>query len=148
MKSKIIVLFFILICQFNYGQTKKHYKYDVLNRLIAVSYNETVISYIYDELGNRKTKTIIKNNTAIPKVLDENLFVVIPNPVKTFLKIKSTQDIQQGNYSIYNMDGKILLEGTVTSCEMKVNVSSFSKGSYIILLSSEKKYTSKVFIKE
>lgn len=146
MKSKIIVLFFILICQFNYGQTKKHYKYDVLNRLISVSDNGSEITYAYDELGNRTCKKVVKIQSDILKISDYKLFIY-PNPVKDILYVKMelSEDI---HYSIYSFAGVIVSEGDLSFSKKNINVTNLVRGTYILQITLDNSTYNQLFIKD
>lgn len=60
MKKRLLytlVLLFVALQTF--AQSKTKYEYDELNRLTKVTYSSgTVVTYTYDDLGNRKKKTI------------------------------------------------------------------------------------------
>lgn len=59
-----IVLFFVLLGQLYAEEIT--YTYDALNRITQVEYsNGTIISYIYDEIGNRLVKSVSKPTAEI-----------------------------------------------------------------------------------
>jgi YD repeat-containing protein len=60
----IISIHFLVVSS---AQTTYNYLYDDLNRLVKVTYgNGTVITYAYDQLGNRTAKQVTPNVTALP----------------------------------------------------------------------------------
>ena len=90
--------------------------------------------------------------TTDPPVSIENFeFVVFPNPVKDnlFIKYSFTEDISLAPifYSVYNLIGKPLLNGTIHGQGEAIPVQSLPSGSYIIaFVAGEHKGTS-VFVK-
>lgn len=72
-------------------------------------------------------------------------FVLYPNPVLNTLSIRRTDDFE-ATYSITNLIGQTLLTGKLTNNQ--INVSSLSKGVYLISISDEEETSVKKFIKQ
>lgn len=47
----------------NKGETREHYQYDALNRLIGVINKEYTINYVYDAFGRRITKKVLNHQS-------------------------------------------------------------------------------------
>ncbi|MFN7045895.1 MAG: T9SS type A sorting domain-containing protein [Flavobacterium sp.] len=73
-----------------------------------------------------------------------NSLVLYPNPVKNILNIKSTDFINLKGVKIFDLQGKLIIEDTNDI----INVSSLSKGLYIIKVETEEGEFTKKFIKE
>lgn len=76
----------------------------------------------------------------------EDLFKIYPNPIKgntLNAEVKSTT-----NYQIYDILGKKILSGTVTTNNKKINVSSLKKGIYILKLETSNGSVTKKLIRE
>ncbi len=72
-------------------------------------------------------------------------FVLYPNPVINTLSIRRTDDFE-ATYSITNLIGQTLLSGKLTNNQ--INVSSLSKGVYLLSISDEEETSVKKFIKQ
>lgn len=78
--------------------------------------------------------------------LEINSFKIYPNPVKGN---QLTVEVKQNtSFEIYNVLGKKILEGKITTNHNKLNVSSLYKGVYILRLQNEAGITSKKIIKQ
>lgn len=73
-------------------------------------------------------------------------FEMYPNPTQDFLHIKSLSNF---NYTIYGLDGKLLLEGEVNNSNSAIDVSSLSASTYFIRIedNNTKSNQTKKFIK-
>lgn len=58
--------------------------------------------------------------------------IVYPNPVKNNLFIKLPTAYETGQITLYDVIGKKVLESAISQTNNKVNVSSFSKGVYLL----------------
>ena len=77
---------------------------------------------------------------------ETNTLKIYPNPIKgntLNAEVKSTT-----NYQIYDILGKKILSGTVTTTNKKINVSSLKKGIYILKLETSNGSVTKKLIKE
>lgn len=77
---------------------------------------------------------------------ETNNLKIYPNPIKgntLNAEVKSTT-----NYQIYDILGKKILSGTVTTSNKKINVSSLKKGIYIIKIENNNGSLTKKLIKE
>ena len=81
------------------------------------------------------------------KDIPASQFSVTPNPVKDRLYIHTQGENMK--YSIHSMEGKQLLQGTISNSETGVvDVSGLSKGSYVLRVTNGEKSGTRVFIKQ
>jgi len=149
MKSTIIVLFLVYstVCL---AQKTIDYKYDAFNRLTEVKYgNGSVITYSYDELGNRKTLTTLI--TGIEPVAQElaSMVSMYPNPTSGQVDIVIT-DNQKANITeikVFDLSGKLILKKPVNRDDKtsQIDLSSFTNGVYNLqFISSKGNFSAKV----
>ncbi|WP_162127788.1 T9SS type A sorting domain-containing protein [Flavobacterium phycosphaerae] len=110
---------------------------DVINNSASIYFN-------YDSPTNTNnaqtliTDTLGLNENILTKVL------VYPNPVKNILNIDTEDNIN--STEIFDVNGRLL--ETILSNEKKINVSSLSKGVYLIKAHTDKKVITAKIIKE
>jgi len=70
----------------------------------------------------------------------EEFIKIYPNPVDGFLKISAGQPI--GQFTVYDMLGRLLVSENISSETYELNVSHFPKGAYVVrIVSAGKRYT-------
>ena len=81
-----------------------------------------------------KSATVVFNGICggIEKNNDDSVFNFFPNPATNELTIQNSSEIP-ANYSINDLNGKIILKGTVIKREI-INTSNLANGSYILIL--------------
>ena len=77
--------------------------------------------------------------------LEENLFVIFPNPVNEKLMIKSAETVRQCD--VYSVTGSLIFNMTVDSDSIEVQVKDLPAGSYLIRIISDNVVQTKRFIK-
>ena len=77
------------------------------------------------------TKSVIVSNLSIDSYNEQNVFSVTPNPTSDFVKVVSSVDFFNANYTITDIAGKIITYGTISN-NSEILLSEFSKGEYII----------------
>ena len=85
------------------------------------------------------TSGLEKNNESI-------LLNIFPNPTSEILNIKSSTDLNEAGYEIYNVSGVLVLEGSIGAQKNNIDVSKIPPGTYLLRLrnedfSSTKKFT-------
>lgn len=95
---------------------------------------------------------LTKNPVILPvENLDSgNDILIIPNPVKDFITIKSTGIKQIRGYDITDMNGKQLESASFQHDgirDIQISVMNLSTGKYILRLMTDKKTVTKVFVK-
>lgn len=63
--------------------------------------------------------------------INENLFLVYPNPSDDFVTIQIGSNLLNLNYIISNNEGKIMLNGTLNLMETKIDLSGLKPGVYL-----------------
>jgi hypothetical protein len=75
---------------------------------------------------------------------------VYPNPVSDKLKIdiQNVNSLKSTIISVYDTQGKLLLQQTITKQQTELNISDFAKGIYILKVSDTNNTTISKFVKE
>ena len=94
------------------------------------------IKTVHDVLGTEEQR-LISNSS----------FRVYPNPVHNQLTIISQNNMKASSYSIFNLEGKIVLTGKLVESQTIINTSKLDKGYYFILLQNEKEKKTFSFLK-
>ena len=63
--------------------------------------------------------------------INENLFLVYPNPSDDFVTIKIGSNLVNSNYRISNNEGKIMLNGSLNLIDTKIDLSGLKPGVYL-----------------
>lgn len=85
-----------------------------------------------------------QENLDVNYFTNDNILVIYPNPVADILHIQSSHFTKINTVKIIDLQGKLILEDTTES----INVSSLSKGLYIVKVVTEDGEFSKKFIKK
>jgi len=64
--------------------------------------------------------------------------IIFPNPVKEMLDVQCSYGVKQ--YSLFDVTGKVILEGEFKKKSNQINVSSISNGIYFLQLNKTKSY--------
>ena len=75
-------------------------------------------------------------------------FTLYPNPAQSMLNVTLGSGITTGSYAVYDVTGKLILNGSLAGSENNINVASLAQGSYIIKVAGGKGTASKLFIKQ
>lgn len=75
----------------------------------------------------------------LPKIYDECLFEIFPNPCNNILNIQSDKSVWHMPYYITDLSGKIVNFGYIYDRHTVVNIASAPRGSYLFVI-PEKKY--------
>ena len=68
---------------------------------------------------------------------DTNEFQIYPNPVSTKLNLQMTSfSSENNNYEISNINGRIMIKGTIEQENTVIDLENLSKGIYIIKTSN------------
>jgi hypothetical protein len=106
--------------------------------------------YICDVYCYRYTASYKSFNTGIPEIDANTSLIVFPNPSTQNITIKYNSFIKNKECMIliYNIQGQLLLQQPLHQEKQCIDISSFSKGIYLLkLMSSDKTETIKI-IKE
>lgn len=66
--------------------------------------------------------------------INENLFLIYPNPSDDFVTIQIGSSLLNSNYRISNNEGKIMLNGYLNLMETKIDLSGLKPGVYLFCL--------------
>ena len=70
------------------------------------------------------------NTTGIAETVDENGFVIYPNPVSDFITLKVNNTFFNKNYSIIDQLGRTVISGKINSESSTINMSELARGIY------------------
>lgn len=87
------------------------------------------------------------NITTSMENMEKNMpFTIFPNPVKNIITITQTEKLFT-TYEIYSLNGTLITENKIDSTNQKVDLSSYSKGMYLVkLIGKEKTIFKKVVL--
>ena len=90
-----------------------------------------------------------RDNTGILNTLVKKEINIFPNPATNVITI-NTIDISDANYSIIDICGRTLLNGTIdnTTNNTKININQLENGLYFVVLSNESESATSSFIKK
>jgi len=110
----------------------------------------------YQIVNNGSSKTLIITSPNGDKIYYNNLslgtkdlaakkksFKIYPNPVKELLTVENIE--KNLNLKIYEMSGKLIYETLTSDKSIKIDVSHFQKGQYILMIEN---YKPELFIKD
>lgn len=63
-----------------------------------------------------------------------SLLQVYPNPAQDYIRVTNTGNGQ--TYTLYSAEGRVLTTGTLASADAQIDVSTLSKGLYVIRISN------------
>lgn len=93
------------------------------------------------------TTIISKIVTDYNEIQDEG-FVISPNPGKNELNIKLSKKDSDLKLEVFDVLGKQIYKGLITKLESSINVSTWKSGVYLVRVSSDKTTKTKRFIKQ
>lgn len=121
----------------------------VYARMLANNHNGTA----GDDTPNSIVATLTEKvaPTGINQTAQTNLFKIYPNPAQNSLNVKLDQLIS-GKYdmSIVGIDGKVVMSSKTnfSGGEMKIDLSKFAKGIYVLTIRSQNSYQVARFVKQ
>ncbi|WP_291116837.1 T9SS type A sorting domain-containing protein [Flavobacterium sp. UBA6135] len=99
---------------------------------VAIQTDDKIIAVGYS--GNAFALARYTANTLSTDEFEvSNAITVFPNPVKNTLNFNfSNTDFINSKYSIYDLNGRIILEGKIIAAENTINVENLTKGLYLL----------------
>lgn len=100
---------------------------------------QTYYVRVLNASGNLTTANFgicVQNPTLSTNEFEKLSYILYPNPAKNYIMIKSSSFSEYFSYSIYGLEGKIVLEEKINSTE-KINIEKLSAGTYMIKCLSE-----------
>lgn len=105
--------------------------------VLSASANDNKISWF-----ENSPTTLSIEDTAIEKAT-----FIYPNPTVNQIKVKADESLLGSSYSLYNLNGKLTLKGTIISKNTIIDVSNLTEGTYLLALGDNLKQTFKVLKK-
>ena len=95
--------------------------------------------------GFQQSRLLIANISEIknPKIK----VLVFPNPTNDFVTIKLSEH-QVYTMQLFNLNGQLLMEQKANSIENKINMMTYSKGTYLLKLTNNKESNTYQIIKQ
>jgi hypothetical protein len=75
-------------------------------------------------------------------------FSLYPNPANSTLNLSLPQSTTLENYTIVDVTGKTLMNGTLTGSAPSINIEALATGSYIIKVTGQTTQATKLFVKQ
>jgi hypothetical protein len=94
--------------------------------------------YVIDSLRPELKICYIRSSTGISEEMNKITVNVYPNPAQDILNISISRLEQDAQLKIFDITGRLLMEKTLMSNKMQIDVSGFSKGVYIVEVQSKK----------
>ncbi len=109
-------------------------------RTYRVKEGENQVLNTYNQLGSN----ITANET---QIIPENQFQIYPNPAQESIYIKwDNQKTENLNYQIFDMSGRMKLEGKFENDESSINIQSLSEGLYFLQLRTGREMVIRKFL--
>lgn len=145
-----------------FGKMKHYYLLISFLSLISIAgISQNMVSYAYDNAGNRISRKIVPLNSnplhakaeapaPVEEQLGERKITVYPNPTKGMLAVEITggDDKDQLQISLYNADGKQLQNKKLESGTNPINMATYPSGWYILRVQAGEKRTEFKIIKQ
>lgn len=80
--------------------------------------------------------------------LSDNGYTIFPNPSNNFIVINTPNELENGRITVYNVEGKEILQQVLINTKTYIDISSFAKGLYFIKLSTKEGALMRKFVKE
>ncbi len=94
--------------------------------------------YAFNECGSTPTLLQVKYSpVGINEATKDDAIVVYPNPASEILTVKSNQ-IPISNFVIYDLLGKIVMQGAFLNNEQTIEINSLENGNYFLQLWNDK----------
>jgi hypothetical protein len=139
----------LILTTSNGGLTWNPSPYMTNNNLNFVYFTNSNTAYIVGDNGTI-LKTTNGGGLGIPETTLTKNLKVYPNPATNSLTLNLSQMQQQQNasLSIYDIQGKQLLQQNISEAQTQINISNFAKGIYIVKLQTDKETLQSKFVKE
>ncbi len=134
----------------NYDVTSKKVKFS-LTPVEGKTGNQKVIIEVFEKNGKSISQSVFNikiENGATSSIKSKNNgeCVIYPNPALELINIKSNREIER--YDIKDLTGRTLIGGKSNNTNLTIDISSLSKGIYMVISTiGSKYYTEKLLIK-
>ncbi|MCX6231504.1 MAG: T9SS type A sorting domain-containing protein [Bacteroidetes bacterium] len=110
------------------------------------------VNYVYSNYASYNKQIYCGSLLAIDDNTGNQPLVstIYPNPAtdKLCIDLHQLKNLQNTSIFIYDMQGQLLLQQTITDTKSEISISSFAKGVYMIKLSNDMKSMVSKFVKE
>ena len=86
------------------------------------------------------TLDLTLNFTGIDEQVNSKI-IIAPNPTSDYFMVSASEELIGEAYSIIDLNGKILMEGTLTQKEQKIEIGNLSEGMYMFKINNETEQT-------
>ena len=135
------------------SKTDSSLQYDTLNFNAKLAYDfKCKFQIINDTISLPSKKYIIDLDTMIASILSENKkskidIKIYPDPVENILRIQFPEGIDQGDFSIIDLSGKLLFIQKDINSSTGINISTLAHGMYIVKIQNKEGVWNGKFIK-
>jgi PKD repeat protein len=105
----------------------------------AGQYTITVILTNNDNCGADTLTTTVVNTTGVQEEADLTGIRIYPNPASDIVTIANDQNLSVEGIRIYDISGKMVYNSNGNTIDMKLNVSGWENGMYIVYIEAEAK---------
>ncbi len=107
---------------------------DFADPVIPFMYHCHIIGH--EDEGMMGQFTVVDNSSTSVEILENNIFLVYPNPAKGLLNLTLVGNLKITNIVLYDISGKLVK--TYTATERELNIKGLSSGQYLLKLNTEK----------
>jgi hypothetical protein len=112
---------------------------------ITVQWPSGIVDTLEDVAVNQ-TLVIVEGSTILSVGDKDPLSLVLtPNPVRNQLMVSSAQSIEGALYDVFDMQGKVVAQGVLSSG--RIDVGALAQGNYVLRLTQSSGVRSQKFIK-
>lgn len=120
----------------------RSYRIEITNKGTLVNESGDTAPQNYSIMVTGQTQ----GNLATAELTKDNGIIIAPTLTKDFVNVLKAP--KKSTYNVYDLSGKKLQNGTFNSNEEKIDLSSYTKGIYIIEVKTDRDTISKKVIKE
>ena len=120
-------------------------------KILIHTNGKILVGGFYNSYNNNNVRYLVGLHSEISlsaEDFNKSSFSLYPNPVLDFITLQNPENIKINNYSVLDMNGRILISKPYSVSNEVIDLSSLSKGIYFIQLDTEKGTLSKKIIKE
>lgn len=138
MKRELLFLIVLMVINVGWSQNaieqfqNVEFELDLEYRVVLLDDNSTIVSKLVRQYN----------------LIQDEDFVISPNPAKEKLNIKLLSTNENVKLEVFDVLGKLIYKGEITQLESSVNISSWKSGVYLVRVSNNKTSQTKRFIKQ
>jgi len=138
MKRELLFLIVLMVINLGWSQNaidqfqNDEFELDLEYRVVLLDDNSTIVSRLVTQYN----------------LIQDEDFVISPNPAKEKLNIKLLSANENVKLEVFDVLGKLIYKGEITQLESSINISSWKSGVYLVRVSNNKTVQTKRFIKQ